>query len=57
MNIRAYQEADIEPFDGNVCWLDKMSAIIIINSIEENTTNKTIKFILFLSQFFLLSFF
>ena len=57
MNIRAYQDADIEPFDGNINTLDKISVMIILNNIENNIDHPTLKLILFMSQVYLLSFF
>ena len=54
MNIEAFQQADI---DEDINWLDKITMIMVLNKLIDNTTNNSIKFIIFTMNFCLLTFF
>ena len=57
MDHRFYEEADVAPFQGNIDFLDKITLVMLLNTVGDNIANKNVQFILFTMSFFLLNFF
>lgn len=55
MNHRFYEEAD--PFQGNIDFLDKITLVMLLNTLGDNIANKNVQFILYTISFCLLTFF
>lgn len=56
MDPHGFQVADFEPFDYNISWLDKLTFITLLNTITEYFENKELKFILYITNFYFMTF-
>ena len=57
MDHRFYEEADVAPYRGDIDFLDKITVVMLLNTLGDNITNKNIQFMLYTLSFFLLNFF
>ena len=57
MDLRFYEEADVAPFQGNIDFLDKITLVMLLNTLSDNIMNKNVQLVIYSFSFFLLNFF